>query len=166
MKSHDIAFEYTKKFKEIRNNRQNSIALLGQPGCGKTHLLMAVSNNLIKRGVEVVYFPWVEGWTEVGEDYKTMPEKIRKLQRAEVLFVDDVYKGRAEPTKTQKEQWFAIINYRYMEKLPILVSSERTISEMCEYDEAVGSRINEMCRDYKAIINRNMDLNVRLKSIS
>ncbi|MEK4185632.1 ATP-binding protein [Paenibacillus sp. FSL L8-0494] len=163
IKAHDLAFEYTKKFKEIRKDRQNSICLLGQPGCGKTHLLMAVSNNLIQRGVEVIYFPWVEGWTEISEDFKMMPERVRRLQHAQVLFLDDVYKGREEPTKTQREQFFAIVNYRYMEKLPMLISSERTISEMCQFDEAVGSRINEMCRDYKAIINRNMELNLRLK---
>jgi DNA replication protein DnaC len=74
-----------------------------------------------------------------------------------------VYKGRDEPTKTQREQFFAIVNYRYMENLPMLISSERMIAEMCQFDEAVGSRINEMCRDYKAIINRNMELNRRLK---
>ncbi|RQW10397.1 DnaA ATPase domain-containing protein [Paenibacillus rhizophilus] len=161
--AHDLAYEYTKNFLNIRKSRMNSIALLGQPGCGKTHLLMAVSNNLIKRGIEVIYFPWVEGWTEICEDYKLMPERVRRLQRAEVLFIDDVYKGRDEPTKTQREQFFAIVNYRYMENLPMLISSERTIAEMCQFDEAVGSRINEMCRDYKAIINKNMELNRRLK---
>lgn len=158
-----FAYDYTLNFNDIRNQRQNSIALLGQPGCGKTHLLMAVSNNLIKKGVEVIYFPWVEGWTEISEDYKLLPDRVRRLQRAEVLFIDDVYKGRDEPTKTQREQFFAIINYRYMEKLPILISSERSIAEMCEFDEGVGSRINEMCKDYKSIINKNMALNKRLQ---
>lgn len=161
--AYNLAYEYTKNFQNIRKTRKNSIAMLGQPGCGKTHLLMAVSNNLIKRGIEVVYFPWVEGWTEISEDYKLMPERVRRMQRAEVLFIDDVYKGREEPTKTQREQFFAIVNYRYMENLPMLISSERMIAEMCQFDEAVGSRINEMCRDYKAIINKNMDLNRRLK---
>ncbi|WP_412104701.1 MULTISPECIES: AAA family ATPase [Viridibacillus] len=33
---------------DIKGIRQNSIALIGQPGVGKTHLLMAVANNSMK----------------------------------------------------------------------------------------------------------------------
>ncbi|MFD2118157.1 hypothetical protein ACFSTH_11715 [Paenibacillus yanchengensis] len=30
---------------------------------------MAVSNNLLDRGVEVVYFPWVEGFNSLKDDF-------------------------------------------------------------------------------------------------
>lgn len=159
----DKSYRYTMEFNNIRKNRQNSMALLGQPGCGKTHLLMATSNNLIKRGVEVVYFPWVEGFNEISEDYKLLNERVKRLQHAEVLYIDDLYKGRDQPTKTQREQLFAIINYRYLEHKPILISSERNIAQMCEFDEGVGSRINEMCRDYKVILDAGIGINYRLK---
>ncbi len=139
------------------------MALLGRPGCGKTHLLMAVSNNLIQKGVEVVYFPWVEGFNELKSDFDRVEERINRLQRAEVLYIDDMFKGRKEPTDFQKEQLFAIINFRYLENKPILVSSEKSIAEMCEFDEAIGSRINEMCRDYKVTIAGGIELNYRLQ---
>ncbi|MBM7868553.1 DNA replication protein DnaC [Clostridium pascui] len=37
------ALVYVKRFKEIRNKRQNSIAFLGQVGSGKTHLSIAMN---------------------------------------------------------------------------------------------------------------------------
>src|SRR5690606_38869220 len=66
----DCAMTYLKEFESIRHERANSIALLGQPGVGKTHLLTAVSNNLINKfGVPVLYFPYVEGFNDLKDDF-------------------------------------------------------------------------------------------------
>lgn len=156
------ARKYVMDFGSIRTTRQNSAALLGRVGSGKTHLLMAIANNLIQKGVEVVYFPWVEGFNDLKDDFDKTNSKVARLQRAEVLFIDDMFKGRDKPTPFQQEQLFAIINYRYLENKPILVSSEKTIAEMCDFDEAIGSRINEMCRDYKVVLTGGIELNYRL----
>ena len=163
VKAFQTARRYVIDFPKIKHTRQNSAALLGRPGSGKTHLIMAIANNLIQKGVEVVYFPWVEGFNELKSDFERAEERISRLQRAEVLFIDDLFKGREKPTPYQLEQLFAIVNYRYLENLPILTSSERTIAEMCEIDEAIGSRINEMCRDYKVILTGGIELNYRLQ---
>ncbi len=157
------ARDYAKEFQKNESTRVNSIALLGRPGCGKTHLLMAVSNNLISMGIEVTYFPWVEGFDDLKSDFTQLSEKINRLQRTRVLFIDDMFKGREEPTDFQIEKLFAIVNYRYLENKPILVSSERTIAEMCGYDEAIGSRLNEMCGRFKVIIKGGIELNHRLR---
>ncbi len=109
-----------------------------------------------------MYFPWVEGFNELKNDLSQLDQKIRRLQQAEVLFIDDMFKGRSEPTAFQIEQLFAIVNDRYLNKRPMIVSSERTIAQMCEYDEAIASRINEMCRDYKVTLTGGLELNYRL----
>lgn len=141
------AIAYVDLFETIRKTDQNSIALLGQPGSGKTHLLMAVANHLIETGVPVLYFPWVEGWTELRGDLDKLKDKIRQLQTAPVLFIDDLYKGRDLPTQLQSEQLFAIVNYRYLNCLPMLISSERSMQRL-NADEGIGSRIAERCRDF------------------
>nr|WP_258398889.1 ATP-binding protein [Brevibacillus laterosporus] len=160
----DIAAAYFKNFEQIRKEERNSIALLGRPGSGKTHLLMAISNNLIKRGVPVFYFPWVEGLNELKDDFDQLNAKVRRLQTVEVLFLDDLFKARANPTDFQLEQLFAIVNYRYLNNLPILVSSERTFKEMCIIDEGTGSRLYKMTKDYRVTFEGE-GLNYRLKDV-
>ena len=161
--AYDAAYEYAKAFKTIRKQRQNSIALIGRPGSGKTHLLMAVANNLLAKGTAVLYFPWVEGFNEIKGDLDNLDERIRKLQAVEVLFIDDMWKGREHPTPFQLEQAFSIVNYRYLNNLPILISSERTFAEMCGYDEAVGSRLKEMTKGHTVTLKGGIELNYRLR---
>lgn len=140
-----------------------SIALLGRPGCGKTHLLMAISNNLLSKGTQVLYFPFVEGFNEIRSNLDSLEQRIHQMQQAEVLYIDDLFKGRKEVTDFVIEQVFAIINFRYLEKKPILVSSEKSIAQLCEIDEGIGSRINEMCRDYRVVLQGGIELNYRLQ---
>lgn len=161
--AYTVAYEYVREFSSIRDKRQNSIALLGRPGCGKTHLLMATANNLLSKGIGVIYFPWVEGFNELRDDFNALDERIRRLQSAEVLFIDDMWKGSEKPTQFEIKQAFAIINYRYLNNLPVLISSERSFAEMCGFDEAVGSRIKEMCKGHTVTIKGGIELNYRLR---
>lgn len=157
------AYEYAKNFTTIQNDRKNSLALLGDPGCGKTHLCMAVANNIMRKGTPVIYFPWVEGFNELKDNLDDLDTRIGLLQRIDVLYIDDMWKGRKTPTDFQIEQTFAIINYRYMNKKPILVSSEYDVDAMCKFDMAIGSRIYEMCKDYCVVIHGDYkQINYRL----
>ena len=45
--AHQTARIYAENFQQLRYSRENSICILGNAGCGKTHLLMAVSNELM-----------------------------------------------------------------------------------------------------------------------
>lgn len=162
--AYNAAYEYVKDFHEIREYRNNSIALLGDPGCGKTHLCMAVTNNIIAKGTPVIYFPWVEGFNELKDNLDNLENRIGILQRIPVLYIDDMWKGRKTPTDFQIEQAFAIINHRYMNKLPILVSSEYDIDAMCKFDMAIGSRIYEMCKSYCVVLHGDYkSINYRLR---
>ena len=58
---------------------------------------------------------------------------------------------------------FEIINYRYLNFLPIIVSSEFTIEKMLEFDEGIGSRIYEMSKDYVVEIKNDIRNNYRSK---
>lgn len=164
------ALDYLKRFKAIRADRNNSLALLGIPGGGKTHLLMAISNNLIRKGVGVLYFPWVEGGNDLKDDMDKLEEKVGHMKRVDVLYIDDLFKGRRKPTDFMLEQMFGVINYRYLNCLPILVSSERDIDEICDIDMGLGSRIFEMAKRYTVILKltdeeakQGAEINYRLK---
>ncbi|MFD1179653.1 ATP-binding protein [Paenibacillus puldeungensis] len=162
-----VAQSYVLAFPKIRKDKQNGIALMGNPGCGKTHLLAAVSNNLLDNGVEVFYFPWVEGMKELtNADFEEKQEIIQRMQKCEVLFLDDLFKGRGKPTDYQFETAWAVLNYRYLNNLPIMVSTERSISDLLDIDEAMGSRIAEVTRAYKAVINGSREeMNWRIRGM-
>lgn len=166
----DCALEYFQEFDAIKRLRQNSIALLGQPGAGKTHLLTAIANNLINRlHVPVLYFPYVEGFNDLKDDFDKLEEKSERMKKIDVLFVDDLFKpAKSKPRATdwQVEQMYAVINHRYLNHMPIMVSSELTVDELCNIDEALGTRIYQMCQDYTVVIQGDRKvLNHRLEGL-
>lgn len=165
--AHQCAIDYYKLFDSIKDKRCNSISLLGQPGSGKTHLLTALANNLImKKQISVLYFPFVEGFNDLKDDFDLLEEKLTKMKRVGVLFIDDLFKGREVPTPFQLEQMFGVINYRYLNHKPIMVSSEKTVDELCDIDEALGTRIYQMCKDYTVVIKGDRKtLNHRLAGV-
>jgi DNA replication protein DnaC len=162
----DTAKEYAKSYFNIKGLRFNSIALLGQVGSGKTHLLSAVSNNLLNKGERVLYFPFAEGLNDLKSDLNNADFKIRKMQKVDVLFIDDLFKGKEKLTPFEIETVFAIINYRYVHHKPLLITSEKTIYDFIKYDEAIGSRIYEMCHDFIVHIEGDpKGLNYRLRGL-
>lgn len=148
----DVALRYFQTFDSIRNTEHNSLTLLGQPGSGKTHLLMAVCNGLMRKGIPVQYFPWVEGFGDLKNHLDDLEERIDTMKRVDVLFIDDLFKGRRHPTDFQLEQLFNVVNFRYLNCLPMLVSSERDIDAICAIDEGMGRRIWERSYGHRVIM--------------
>lgn len=166
----ESVLDYFTNFRKNRETGHNSIALLGQSGYGKTHLLMAVANALLKKGIEVLYVPWVDLEIELRRNYNEVHPKIQRLQQAEVLFIDDLLKNDEQPSKTVKKNLHAIFDYRYLNKLPFLICSESTIDDLYAIDIALASRIAERCAKHLVeIVARNPQeakiLNYRLRAL-
>ncbi|WP_097028584.1 ATP-binding protein [Clostridium peptidivorans] len=145
--SKNKAFAYVKNFKEIKNRRQNSIAFLGQVGSGKTHLSIAIAMNLMDSGVRAYYMPYRDVITKIKQnmlDDEVYKKSMEKYKTSELLIIDDLFKGKV--TESDINIMFEIINHRYLNNLPLIISSEYTIEKLLDLDEAVGSRIFEMCR--------------------
>lgn len=161
-----MAIKYYQDFPDIRKARHNSILLSGQPGSGKTHLLVALSNNLIQRkNVETLYFPYVEGFGNLRDDFSLLERKLEKMKNVEVLFIDDLFKpsaGKPQATDWQIGQMYNVINHRYLNHLPIMISTELDLRGLIGIDEALGSRILEMAKGYTTVIPRDIKLNHRL----
>jgi DNA replication protein DnaC len=160
----DTGAAYCTDFDEIRDDRRNSLLLCGQVGSGKSHCSIAVALNFLKQRIKVVYMPYRDVITKIkqnmiDEEYYT--RIISKYQLCEVLLIDDLFKGKINDSDINV--MFEIINYRYLNFLPIIVSSEFSIDRLLAFDEGVGSRIYEMCKDYVVEIEKDIRNNYRLK---
>lgn len=147
----NTAISYCKNFPEIKNTNRNSIIFMGQVGSGKTHLSMAICNNLMDfHKVGVIYMPYREEITKIKQSVKdelNYSRAINKFKTCQVLMIDDLLKGKS--TEADVNILFEIINYRYLNMLPVIVSTEKTKDELLDFDEGVMSRVLEMTKDYQ-----------------
>lgn len=149
------------KFVE-KYSHESSIAFLGQVGAGKTHLCIAIANELLKRNIGVLYMQYRDTVTNLKQNImeeEIYQKELNKYKTATVLYIDDLFKGKL--TETDINIMFEIINYRYLNELTILISSEYDAQKLIEFDEAIGSRIIEMCKGYIVQLE-GMELNHRL----
>lgn len=141
------AIEYVKNFENIEHDRNNGIAFLGNCGAGKTHLSIAIANNLMAKHIAVLYMPYRETVTKIKQsitDEINYSKIMNVYKTAKVLLIDDFAKGKT--TESDINIMFEIINYRYLNNMPIIISSELVQERLLDFDEAIGSRIIEMCR--------------------
>ena len=60
--------------------------------------------------------------------------------------IDDLLKGKN--TEADNNILFEIINYRYLNNLPMVISTEKMQEELLDYDEGTMSRVIEMSRGH------------------
>lgn len=143
----------------------------GQSGSGKTHICTAICREAMLRGQEVRYMLWrdeivkIKAVVNEADEYEAA---IGPYKTAEILYIDDLFKtgkdkeGKAQrPTVGDVNAAFEILNYRYNSKLPTVISSECTISDLLEIDEAVAGRIVEVAKTFSLKSDRSR--NYRLK---
>ena len=162
MDGYKKAMNYENEFLDIENSRCNSIMFLGQVGSGKTHLSMAICNELMDRGVSIIYMGYRDCITNIKQnmmDSVYYNKVMNRYKNARVLFVDDLFKGKISDSDVNI--MFELINYRYFNNLPLIVSSECGVDRLIGIDEALGSRLVEMSKNYIISIKAK-NLNYRL----
>lgn len=153
----DKAINYITNFEKIKDTRENGFGLFGQPGAGKTHIINAIGAALISKSIEVIYMPYVEVIRELKANVMDDEYYIKLLttyQRAKVLIIDDLFKDKfknaklvGELTGADMKHIYPIVNYRYLNYLPTLISSEAMPNTLANIDEALSGRILETCGD-------------------
>ena len=160
------------KCKQFVESKVKAIALLGQTGCGKTHLSMAILRQFALQFKTVAYMRWVEdskALKQVTNDNGMYQASIYPYKNCDVLYIDDLFKG--DMTEADRKIAFEIIDYRYKlsrsnDRYITIISSERTFEEIRQFDEAIAGRIAEMTnKEYILQIGKDENKNYRLKGI-
>ena len=138
-------------------------AMTGQSGSGKTHICAAIANHFIAQGKKVIYMPWnltvKELKLKAKDDYISI---LRQYVDTDVLYIDDFFKGKI--TDADITIAFELINSRAISPHMItILSSELSLEDIREIDEAISGRIKEKCGPYAIHINPDPSRNYRFK---
>ena len=161
------AMAYAKEFCKIRNERQNSILFCCQVGAGKSHLSIAICNDLMNQGVGVRYMPYKEAINylkQIKRDEENYQREINNYKNAPVLLMDDLFKlseRKGQTNEADIDIIYEIINSRYMKTMPTIISTEYDADKLVDTDQATGSRIIDMCKG-RIIKFEGIELNHRL----
>lgn len=143
----------------------------GQVGSGKTHLCIAIVNDLIwERRCHAKYMVWPEAVDSIKGNAEDSARTIKQYFDVPVLYIDDFLKSPrsegekpAAPTEGELRAAFKIINHRYNQNdLITIFSSEHLLGEVTAFDNGIGGRISERCGAFKLDVSRDARKNVRL----
>lgn len=170
-------FKVEKPFQELMLNTAKDyldngegkwLAFLGASGSGKTMLCSAVAIEFLRRGKEIKYMLWKDDSRKIkNNNFDGDGTLIEYYKSVEVLYIDDLFKtGKTNgeyqnPTAGDINLAFEIINNRVARKKVTIISSENTIDELFDIDEATAGRIKQMCGKYCLNISKGEGKNYR-----
>lgn len=106
------------------------VLFLGQPGCGKTHLAVALAIKVVEAGWRG-YFTTADDMTRVllqARREGNWKSKLKNYTAPTVLVIDDV--GLLPMTdRDEAGAFFHVVNTRYEKRLPTLVTTNRGLPD-------------------------------------
>jgi len=124
--AYDKAFDYAQNIEKHIENGTNIIFIgKGSVGTGKTHLACAIANDVLERGIPVKVLNVVSLVDELKE---FSPAYKKELKSVKVLLIDDL--GKENGTVWLCSEIYGIINARYENELPTIITTEGTIKDL------------------------------------
>lgn len=134
--------------------------VFGSSGMGKTHICIAVCQELTRRYREPHYYfsyrSIMPGLVKASKSFQGDYEAaMQKWETCQNLYIDDVFKfsGKQVGDRLVMDQdelrvFFDLINARYLNHKTTLFSSEYTVNDIAAIDGALGSRMYDMVKPY------------------
>ena len=127
---------------QFTGNPRGWLLLMGTYGCGKTHLAAAIANSCVEFGMKTIFLtvPDLLDWLRYTYDAtdETFEQRFEELRNVNLLVLDDL--GAQNATGWAKEKLFQIIDYRYIRKLPTVVTTNADLEEL---DDRIRSRLQD-----------------------
>ncbi|MCL2014310.1 MAG: ATP-binding protein [Oscillospiraceae bacterium] len=120
-----------------------SLLFIGKTGLGKTHLSLAIANEVIKKGYSVLYITANELVNKTQNEYfgkEKSNETLDAIFSANLVILDDL--GAEFDTKFSLAVIYDLVNTRQNRNLPTIINTNLSASELVgEYNERIASRI-------------------------
>ena len=141
--NNNVAAAAAKSIIDAPGTRCNPFFLYGGPGLGKTHLVQAIGNELLKRNpnYKILYTPISHFYSDFIDAIQNGKGKefSRKFEKLDCLIIDD-FQFIVNKEKSQ-EEFFNIFNDLYQLNKQIIVTSDRLPSQIKTVDERLASRL-------------------------
>src|SRR5258707_7891121 len=109
-------------------DRAVNVVAFGNPGTGKTHLMAALGQELVRQNRTVLFAPTfqlVQRLLAAKRDLR-LTQELRKLDRFEALILDDI--GYVQQNREEMEVLFTLLAERY-ERKSVLITSNLVFSK-------------------------------------
>ena len=152
-----IALDYAENFREKKASGQG-LLFSGTVGTGKTYLAAAITLRLVENCQSVIFGTVTTLLGRIRQTYTKNSEFdereiIDQLTNVSLLVIDDL--GKEKPTEWTEQMLYEIINARYENNMPLVITTNISLKEIRERYEnngpAIESRIIEMCQGIRMI---------------
>ena len=120
-----------------------SMYFCGGTGLGKTHLSLAIANEVTQRGFGVVYITTQNLMNRLEKEHfskDSQEDTLELVLGCDLLIIDDL--GTEFATTFTNAQLYNIINTRLLETKPVIISANLTYEDIeVRYDPRLASRI-------------------------
>lgn len=141
-RNNNFAYSAAKAVAESPGFTYNPLFIYGESGMGKTHLMQAVGNFVLKEGRNCsIYYTTSEAFTnEMIESIRSnkMPEFRSKFRKVDLLLVDDIhFLSRKEGTQ---EEFFHTFNALFDNRKQIVLTSDRPPKDIPDLEKRLVTR--------------------------
>ena len=143
------------KFISDFKNFKNGIIFEGESGTGKTHISMAICNELLKENIPIIFGTLTELVEKYAKFYNnhTDSELTKLYTKVDLLVIDNL--GVEPMNDWLLSKLFTIINERILNELPYIITTnydrdklKQRLSipnKVCETPNSIISRLYNMC---------------------
>lgn len=141
--NNDVAAAAAQSIIDNPGTRCNPFFLYGGPGLGKTHLVQAIGNALLKKNPDfkILYKPMPDFYQDFIDAVRNGKGKEfnEKFQNLDCLIIDDFQQVIGK--EKSQEEFFNIFNHLHQLNKQIIVTSDRLPSQIESVDARLASRL-------------------------
>ncbi|MGH2582780.1 MAG: ATP-binding protein [Anaerolineales bacterium] len=134
----EAAYNQARQFSQ---KMEGWLLLEGGYGSGKTHLAAAIANFAVSVGLPAIFITVPDLLDALRFSYSSedgFEERFEEIRQAPLLILDDF--GTQNATEWAQEKLFQILNHRYINRLPLVITTNLSLEQI---EGRIRSRLSD-----------------------
>ena len=142
-------YQYCINYADTFSTHSKSLLMKGGTGLGKTHLSLAIANEVIKKGVSVIYTSAPQILSKLEREhfnyrYNDQEDTFNSLLKCDLLILDDL--GTEFVSDFTRSCVYNLFNSRILANKPMIISTNLQLEELITtYSQRFVSRLIGSC---------------------